>query len=104
LSGRLLETRCTSDNSHHINFEEVLGDLTVTTFLILMAASVVVVASMVLFPLIDLAFEKNGVQLVTVAEDTPEETPAPKQARAFSNRLSGRFRLGSGCSVVLGGF
>jgi len=29
--------------------------------------------------------------LVTVAEDTPEETPATKQARAFLNRLSGRF-------------
>jgi len=34
----------------------------------------------------------NALQtLVTVAEDTPEETPATKQARAFPNRLSGRF-------------
>jgi hypothetical protein len=43
----------------HINLEEMLGDLTVTTFLILLAASAVVVSSMVLFPLIDLAFEKK---------------------------------------------
>ena len=42
----------------HINLEEMLGDLTVTAFLILLATSVVVVSSMVLFPLIDLAFEK----------------------------------------------
>jgi hypothetical protein len=43
----------------HINLEEMLGDLTVTTFLILLATSVVVVGSMVTFPLIDLAFEKK---------------------------------------------
>jgi hypothetical protein len=42
-----------------INLTEMLGDLTVTTFLILLAASVVVVGSMVTFPLIDLAFEKK---------------------------------------------
>jgi hypothetical protein len=43
----------------HVDLGEMLGDLTVTTFLILLAASVVVVSLMVLFPLIDLAFEKN---------------------------------------------
>ena len=43
----------------HVNVQEMLGDLTVTTFLILLAASVVVVGSMVMFPLIDLAFEKK---------------------------------------------
>jgi hypothetical protein len=43
----------------HINLEEMLGGLTVTTFLILLATSVVVVSSMVLFPLIDLAFERK---------------------------------------------
>ena len=43
----------------HINVKEMLGDLTVTTFLILLAASVVVVGSMIMFPLIDLAFEKK---------------------------------------------
>jgi hypothetical protein len=37
---------------------EMLGDLTVTTFLILLTASVVVVGLMALFPLVDLAFEK----------------------------------------------
>jgi hypothetical protein len=45
----------------HINLREMLGDLTVTAFLILLAASVVVVSTMVLFPLIDLAFEKKPV-------------------------------------------
>jgi hypothetical protein len=30
-------------------------------------------------------------ELVTVAEDTPEETPATKQARALPNWLSGCF-------------
>jgi hypothetical protein len=43
----------------HINLGEMLGDLTVTAFLILLAASIVVVGSMVMFPLIDLAFEKK---------------------------------------------
>jgi hypothetical protein len=43
----------------HINVEEMLSDLTVATFLILLAASVVVVVSMVMFSLIDLAFEKK---------------------------------------------
>ena len=42
----------------HINLEEMLSDLTVATFLILLAVSVVVVGSMVMFSLIDLAFEK----------------------------------------------
>jgi len=41
----------------HINLGEMLGDLTVTAFLIFLAASIVVVGSMVMFPLIDLAFE-----------------------------------------------
>ena len=39
-----------------INWEEMLGDLMVTTFLVLLAASIVVVCLMVMFPLIDLAF------------------------------------------------
>jgi len=43
----------------HINLEEMLGDLMVTTFLILLAASVEVVSLMVLLPLIDFAFEKK---------------------------------------------
>ena len=43
----------------HIDLEEMLGDLTVATFLILLAASVVVVGCIVAFPLIDLAFEKK---------------------------------------------
>jgi len=43
----------------HINLGEMLGDLTVTAFLILLPASIVVVSTMVLFPLIDLAFEKK---------------------------------------------
>ena len=42
-----------------INLEDMLGGLTVATFVILLASSVVVVSSMVLFPLIDLALEKQ---------------------------------------------
>jgi hypothetical protein len=51
-----------------INFEEMLSGLIVTAFIILLNASVVVVFSMVMFPLIDLAFKKK-------AKPTP--TPAP---------------------------
>jgi hypothetical protein len=43
----------------HIDFGEMLGDLTVATFLILLAASVAVASLMVLLPQIDLAFEKK---------------------------------------------
>lgn len=43
-----------------INWEEMLGDLMVTTFLILLATSIVVVCLMVMFPLIDLAFKKKA--------------------------------------------
>jgi hypothetical protein len=42
-----------------INWEEMLGDLMVTTFLILLAASIVVICLMVMFFLIDLAFKKK---------------------------------------------
>ena len=45
----------------HINIEEMLSDLTVAAFLILLPASIVVVSTMVLFPLIDVAFEKKRV-------------------------------------------
>ena len=37
-----------------IKWEEMLGDLMVATFLILLAASIVVVCLMVMFPLVDL--------------------------------------------------
>ena len=43
-----------------INWEEMLGDLMVTTFLILLAASIVVACLMVMLPLIDLAFKKKA--------------------------------------------
>jgi hypothetical protein len=43
-----------------INYGEMLSGLIVTTFLILLDASVVVVCSMVMFPLIDLAFKKKA--------------------------------------------
>ena len=43
-----------------INWEEMLGDLMVATFLILLAASIAVVCLMVMFPLIDLAFKKKA--------------------------------------------
>ena len=43
-----------------INYGEMLSGLMVITFLILLDASVVVVASMVMFPLIDLALKKKA--------------------------------------------
>jgi hypothetical protein len=47
------------DLPSHINLGEMLGDLTVATFLILLPASVVVVGLMVMLPLLDLAFGKK---------------------------------------------
>jgi hypothetical protein len=52
-----------------INFGEMLSGLAVTSFLILLDASIVVVCSMVMFPLIDLAFKKKA-------------KPAPRPAQA----------------------
>ena len=43
-----------------INYGEMLSGLIVTTFLLLLNASVVGVCSMVMFPLIDLAFKKKA--------------------------------------------
>jgi hypothetical protein len=43
-----------------INWEEMLGDLMVATFVILLPTSIVVVCSMVIFPLIDVAFKKKA--------------------------------------------
>jgi hypothetical protein len=51
-----------------INYEEMLSGLIVTAFIILLNASVVVVCSMVMFPLIDLAFKKKA---------KPAPTPSP---------------------------
>ena len=49
----------------------------VTTFLILLATSIVVVCLMVMFPLIDLAFKKKA-------------KPAPRPAQVATSQLSGR--------------
>jgi hypothetical protein len=68
-----------------INWEEMLGDLMVTTFLILLAASIVVVCLMVMFPLIDLAFKKKA-----------KPAPRPTQVETWQHdglthaQLSGR--------------
>ena len=43
-----------------IDWVEMLGDLMVAAFLILLAASIVVACLMVMFPLIDLAFKKKA--------------------------------------------
>ena len=51
-----------------ISWEEMLGDLMVTTFLILLAASIVVVCLMVMFPLIDLAFKKKAKSVSRLAQ------------------------------------
>ena len=72
-----------------INYGEMLSGLMVTTFLILLDGSVVVVASMVIFPLIDLAFKKEA-----------KPAPRPAQVEPWQHdgltthaQLSGRFRL-----------
>ena len=68
-----------------INWEEMLGDLMVTTFLVLLAASIVVVCLMVMFPLIDLAFKKKA-----------KPAPRPAQVETWQHdglthaQLSGR--------------
>ena len=69
-----------------INFEEMLSGLIVTAFIILLNASVVVVCSMVMFPLIDRAFKKKT---------KPAPTPAPIETWQHDDltahaRLSGR--------------
>ena len=53
----------------HINLGEMFGDLTVTAFLILLPTSVVVVGSIVIFPLIDLAFEKKVEHRIRQPDD-----------------------------------
>ena len=60
-----------------INPEEMLSALMVTTFLILLATSIVVVSSMVMFPLIDLAFKTKA-------------TSTPRLAQVETAQLSGR--------------
>ena len=57
-----------------INYGEMLSGLMVTTFLILLGASVVVVCSMVMFPLIDLAFKKKA-----------KPAPRPAQIEAWQH-------------------
>ena len=52
-----------------INPEEMLSALMVTTFLILLATSIVVVSSMVMFPLIDLAFKTKATSTPRLAQD-----------------------------------
>ena len=51
-----------------ISWEEMFGDLMVTTFLIMLAASIVVVCLMVMFPLIDLAFKKKAKPVPRLAQ------------------------------------
>jgi hypothetical protein len=66
-----------------VNWEEMLSGLMVTTFIILLDASIVVVCSMVMFPLLDLAFKKKA-------------KPAPAQVKTWHHdglthaQLSGR--------------
>ena len=55
-----------------INWEEMLGDLMVTTFLILLATSIVVVCLIVILPLIDLAFKEKA-----------KPTPRPSQVETW---------------------
>jgi hypothetical protein len=65
-----------------INYGEMLSGLSVTTFLILLAASIVVVSSMVMFPLIDLAFKtkvKPAPRLAQVETSQHDGLPAHAQ-------------------------
>jgi hypothetical protein len=59
-----------------INWEEMLSALIGTTFLILLPVSIVVVSSMVMFPLIDVAFK---------AKPAPKDT---RERRTIDNRQS----------------
>ena len=68
-----------------ISWEEMFGDLMVTTFLILLAASIVVVCLMVMFPLIDLAFKKKAKPVPRLAQVETWQHDALTQAQ-----LSGR--------------
>ena len=58
-----------------INWEEMLGGLTVTTFLILLDVSIVVVCTMVMFPLIDLAFKKKAKPAPRLAQVETWQAP-----------------------------
>ena len=69
-----------------INYGEMLSGLIATTFIILLNASVVVVCSIVMFPLIDLAFKKKA-----------KPAPRPSQVETWQHdgltapaQLSGR--------------
>ena len=66
-----------------INWEEMLGDLMVATFLILLAASIAVVCLTVMFSLIDLAFKKK-------AKPAPAQVKPWQQDELTRAQLSGR--------------
>jgi hypothetical protein len=68
-----------------INYGEMLSGLTVTTFIILLDASVVVVCTMVMFPLIDLAFKKKAKPAPRPAQVETWQHDALTQAQ-FSGR------------------
>jgi hypothetical protein len=84
----------------HINVEEMLGDLTLTTFLILLAASIAVVSLMVLFPLIAaLAPSEIGV---FAADDIRHSQVGDPSAKRFlkgrpNHREQRRLRFGRCC-------
>ena len=73
------------DGFWQINWEEMLGDLMVTTFLVLLAASIGVVCLMVMFPLIDLAFRTK---------------PAPRPARVETWQHGGYTRAAFRAALV----
>ena len=72
-----------------IRWEEMLGDLMVTTFLILLAASIVVVCLMVMFPLIDLAFKKKAKPVPRLAQVETWQHDALTQSAAFRAAVVG---------------
>jgi hypothetical protein len=62
-----------------IDYGEMLSGLMVTTFLFLLATSIVVVCSMVIFPLIDLAFQEKAKLTPRPVRGEQHDTPAHAQ-------------------------
>ena len=74
----------------HINWQEMLGDLIVTMFLILVDASIVVVVLMGLFPLCDLAFKGERRTNDKTYSGSPKVKPRHHDGLRAPWQVSGR--------------
>ncbi len=72
-----------------INYGEMLSGLMVTTFLILLAASVAIGCLMVMLPLIDLAFKKKAKPPAAQGFDFSQHRTPQYDPIAESPRLGG---------------